>query len=70
MNEYEIALIVIVRQRGADASDAANRAVLNLGLREGDKLRSPERSNCDAEAGPVMVVSRPNVIMAKPSNAT
>jgi hypothetical protein len=67
MNDYDIALVFTVRQRGADATDAVDRALFNLGLRVGDELRNPEPSNCGAEAGPVVVLRRPNVIMIRPS---
>jgi hypothetical protein len=66
MMEYDIALVVTVRQWGADANDAADRALLNLGLSPGTQLRSPEPSNYGAEAGPVRVLSPPQVIMIKP----
>lgn len=65
MNEYEIALVVIVKQRGADLSDAVERAMFNLRLREGDTLMNPEPSNCGAEAGPVTVLRRPSLVMGR-----
>lgn len=65
MNEYEIAVFVIVKQRGADASDAVDRALFNLRLRHGAELRNPEPSHCGDEAGPVIVVRAPEVIMVK-----
>jgi hypothetical protein len=65
MNEYEIALAVVVRQRGADLSDAIDRAIFNLRLRQGYELMCPEPSNCAAEAGPATVVRDPYVIMGR-----
>lgn len=66
MNEYQIALVVIVNQRGADASDAVDRAIANLSLKEGQRFTSPQPLHCGDEAGSAEILRRPTVIMTKP----
>lgn len=65
MNEYEIALVVIVKQRGVDADDAEDRAISNMVLKRGQSFTSPQPLNGSEEAGSASLVIGPTVIMTK-----
>lgn len=66
MNSFDIALTIIVRQRGADMSDAVDRAIDNLELREGNTFTaSGHPVPYAAEAGPASLLQRPWCVMAK-----
>lgn len=66
MNDYQIALVIVVNQRGADASDAVDRVIANMSLHEGCRFTSPQPQPYAAQAGPACLSSRATVIMTKP----
>lgn len=66
MRVFDIALTIIVRQRGTDMDDAVDRAIDNLELREGNTfVASGHPVPYAAEAGPASLLQRPLIVMAK-----
>lgn len=65
MKEYEIALVIIVKQRGVDASDAEDHIIANMQLKRGQSFNSPHPLNGAEEAGAAMLVVGPTVVMTK-----
>lgn len=65
MNEYDIALVIHVRQRGVDQTDAFNRVVGNMALYEDNQFTST--TVFGDESGVTTLVRQPQVALIAPS---
>lgn len=63
MTDYEIALVLLVRQGGVDATDAVNRALANLLLEPGGTANRL----ANAPPGGAQILRRPTIIMTRPA---
>ncbi len=61
MKEYEVAILIVVRQRGVDPADAVNRIVENLSLWQGNEFAN----SFGTEAGVTTLLRESYVALAK-----
>jgi hypothetical protein len=67
MNSFDIAFLIRIRQRGADKSDAVDRAITHLQLNEGAKFTADYGQAYAEQAGPTTILAGPLYVMAKPT---